>query len=290
MKASNRVVSLWDMLEINAANFITAVSELRLMKSVIQHKFDDSTKAQIVGALDRETFIQHAGVLQDALFPIGARLAIVSTDRLITALNDDQELIYIAVSNAIEEIESRLRDELGFTKMFVINADRASLFRGADYLLGQAAADAFPSAWFDCEEASKCLCLGRPTAAVFHCMRMLEISIKALAKRLNIADPVKPAEKNWGIMLGAIKGEIDNKFPVSTRMPGTEGHLLERIYSSLDAVKNPWRNATMHVEAVYTEAEAQHILHCTAIILQHISEGFDENGNDVQFPSLPGIA
>ncbi len=88
-------------------------------------------------------------------------------------------------------------------------------------------------------------------------------------------------------MLGEIRKKIDEMHPRSKRLPGTEGAFLEDIYASLDAVKNPWRNATMHVESVYTEEESRHILSCTATLLQKMAGGFDENGNGVEDLELP---
>jgi hypothetical protein len=106
-------------------------------------------------------------------------------------------------------------------------------------------------------------------------MRMLEIAIRAIAKRLSIDDPIKPAHKNWSVVLKVIKEKLD------TLDRGNEKEFLLGIYALLEAVRNPWRNATMHVEQVYTEAEARHILQSTAILLQKMAIVFDENGSSI---------
>ena len=110
-------------------------------------------------------------------------------------------------------------------------------------------------------------------------MRMLEIGIKSFAARLGIDDPVRPAERNWGFILRKIKGKIDDAYKAEQRMPGSEGAFMEALYATLDAVKNPWRNETMHVEGVYTDAEAAFILYNTIAFIQKMATGFDENGN-----------
>lgn len=148
-------------------------------------------------------------------------------------------------------------------------------------LLGDPTASRFTKIWFDCEEAAKCICVLRPTAAVFHCMRILEAGIRAFAARLSIPDPVTPAERNWGIILKAIKGKIEAAYPAPKRMPGSEGAFMESLYATLDAVKNPWRNETMHVEGVYTDAEARFIFLNTVAFIQKMATGFDEDGNDM---------
>jgi hypothetical protein len=129
-----------------------------------------------------------------------------------------------------------------------------NLLGPAVQLLGEYTAAKFPSAWFDCEEAAKCLCVLRPTATVFHAMRMLEIGIRSFAKKLGIPDPVKPAERNWANILRSIKTKIDSEYPSASRKTGTEGAFLESLYTTLDAVNNPWRNEVMHVEGVYEVA------------------------------------
>jgi hypothetical protein len=114
---------------------------------------------------------------------------------------------------------------------------------------------------------------------------MLEIAIGAISKRLRIPDPTK-ADRSWGNMLKAIKARMDELHPQKSRTGSCEGSRLEQIYVSLDAVKNPWRNGTMHVESVYTEEEARHILVCASHLLDKMAQIFDQNGDDVSAPTL----
>jgi hypothetical protein len=109
-------------------------------------------------------------------------------------------------------------------------------------------------------------------------MRALECGIRALRIFLGIPEPTKPAEKSWGIVLGDIKEAIDAKWPKSGRLPTTEGAQIESLYATLDAVKNPWRNATMHVENVYAPHEALHILRCVGLFMLDLSQHCDEEG------------
>ena len=93
-------------------------------------------------------------------------------------------------------------------------------------------------------------------------MRMLEVGLRKMANFLDISDPTKAAERNWGAILKSIKNKIDEKYPASVRLPNSDGAKFEKLYASLDAVKNPWRNGTMHVESFYTDSEGIHILRC----------------------------
>jgi hypothetical protein len=287
MMHPNRVVSLLEMLELNAQNFIVASDELARIKAIIDNTLDDANKTNPVDAAVRPRFLMDLGALMESLLVVGARVAWVAAAELHAAVSDaNNPISYAQTSEAIHDIKKRLRDELGFVKLYVVSGDRANLLGGAENLLGQPTADRFKSIWFDCEEAAKCLVLGRPTACVFHAMRMLEIGIRALARRLQIPDPLTPKDRNWGEILKAIKDALDAQYPRSKRLPGSEGAFLEGVYASLDAVKNPWRNATMHVEEIYTDSEAFHILTCSARLIQKMAEGFDEDGGDVSTPNL----
>jgi hypothetical protein len=109
-------------------------------------------------------------------------------------------------------------------------------------------------------------------------MRTLEIGIKALATCLGIPDPVKPAERNWAIILKSILDAIATKWPkASDKMKG-DGRLFEELYASLDAVKNPWRNSTMHVETKFTDDEAEHILIAVKGFMKRLASRMDEKG------------
>ena len=125
----------------------------------------------------------------------------------------------------------------------------------------------WPTASLEIEEAAKCIALGRVVAAVFHCMRCLEVGIEALSVHLEIEPPTKTSDKTWGTILGKIKSKIDEIYPANKRLNGTKGHEIEKIYTTLDAVKNPWRNATMHVDATYLPHEAIQIATCTGFFL-----------------------
>lgn len=54
---------------------------------------------------------------------------------------------------------------------------------------------------------------------------------------------------------------------------------LSAIYASLDAVKNPWRNDTMHPAAKYTDDEAEHIFVAVKGFMMKLASRCDESGD-----------
>lgn len=279
MIAPQSVMSPLDMLEINGQSFMNAVIEMRRVKVLIEGNGEaPGWKNDPIPADTRPIALGHIDEMVVAVQQLHARAAYISADRLRDNLENNETFTWNQLRDAMADIELRLSDELSLVKLFVLNpAQSVYLLPGPD-LMGQQVADRFPSLLFEMEEAAKCLALARPTASAFHSMRALEIAIRAMAKFLGIADPTRPAERNWGFVLKTIKAAIDAKYPSNTRMPNSEGSALEALFQSLDAIKNPWRNATMHAENVYQPHEADHILQCVNVFLLNLSALCDEDG------------
>lgn len=282
---SDRIVSLRDMFELNANTFLQAATNLARMHQIIAGL--DGANALSKG--DADTIEEFVTLFRIEVDNLGATLAVMAADRLTSQLKIDPCPLTVArAENALSELERRFGDYLTQTKMFSLNAEESKFLEAADDLVGHVGfSSAFPRTSFEVEEAAKCLALGRYTASVFHAMRMLELGIRALAKRLSIPDPTKPAEKNWSNILRIVKEKIDEQYP--RPMPGSEGALFEELYANLEAVRNPWRNATMHVETIYAPHEAIHILRCAAFFMTKLANLSDEEGNPPDPPSLPGL-
>ncbi len=97
--------------------------------------------------------------------------------------------------------------------------------------------------------------LGRSTASVFHLMRCMEIALRSIARCLEIPDPIRPAERNWGAILRELKKAMDER-SAGGKWTKDDLQFFENAYVSVDAVRNSWRNPTMHVERTYTEEDA----------------------------------
>lgn len=268
------------MIEIDAAHFFDTVEEVRRLTTIAEQELDGGEKA--VDQAVRERISGTIALMAEQLAVLGAQSAWVAANRFVGQLdNPDHRFSYRELKSPLQDIESRFSDHLGFIKLFVVRGEQMPLLGTAAELLGEQTAARFRGAWFDSEEAAKCILVQRPTAAVFHSMRMLEIGIKSLAKRLGIENPVKPSQRNWGVILSQVRAKIDADYPAGERLGGSEGAFFDKLYATLDAVKNPWRNETMHVEGVYQDGEARHILLNTIAFLQLMATRFDEDGNDI---------
>ncbi len=55
-------------------------------------------------------------------------------------------------------------------------------------------------------EAGKCFAAGRDTATVFHLMRVMEVGVQRLGKKLGVPDT---KEKEWQIILNSVNGAVN---------------------------------------------------------------------------------
>jgi hypothetical protein len=95
---------------------------------------------------------------------------------------------------------------------------------------------------------------------------------------LGIPDPIKVADRNWGAALRLIKTEIDRRWPNSTHRLTGDGQTFDELYGALAGMQNPYRNATMHLDKVYTEEDASHIFEVVRGLMKRVASRCDEDG------------
>ncbi len=186
----------------------------------------------------------------------------------------------------MEDLDSRLRDELTLHKLFAIEDANARYFDQKEPVFGIEVAEKFPSLAYDIEEAGRCLALERSTASVFHSIRSLEGGIRALSRCLRIPDPTRANDRSWGNALKSLNGQITSRWPGSSARLNGDGQFFDTAYAALAAMQNPWRNATMHLDQKYTQEEARHILEVVGGFMRRLSFRMDENGE----PKVPLLA
>ena len=171
------------------------------------------------------------------------------------------------------ELGKRIRAELE-SRMFLYVPKDNSAFYQKPLDKWDKTIVAYPSATFDVEEASKCLALHRNTACVFHAMRVLELGLKSLASALGLT--LDWHERSWGKILNKIKEEIGRRNKSADPAWTPERTFFEDAYSSLHAVKDAWRNTTMHVEKVYDFDRSEHIYRSVRALMEQLTTKLHE--------------
>jgi hypothetical protein len=196
---------------------------------------------------------------------IGAAMTVIAIDR---ALAHPSPLS----ANSLANIRQRALDELATKHFFALDSKEHRLFNGDDGFTHDVITK-FPGAAYDIDEAMKSLALGRSTASVFHMMRITESALRAVHHCLAIPVPMQGNDRNWGTIANRIREEIKTR-----GKSFAERDLFQEIYARLDAVKDAWRNSTMHVEAKYTSDEAEAILLSVRAFMTKVASRMDENG------------
>lgn len=276
--------SLWEMLKVNSGAFLDVFHWISRIEGVhvgVQGPKDNEERLKWnIGERHPElaaSMLDGCAKLIGELETLGARVTRISVLRLQYKLKE-KDITYAELGERCSDITSRLQDELSDVVLLTLNAAERALFEPKEPLFGVDFEKKFPTAVFELDEAAKSMAFGRSTASVFHFMRILEIAIRAVARSLQIPDPTKPAERNWGVILRAIWDGIETKWPTTASRMHGDGQVFEALYASLDAVKNPWRNATMHVESKYTGEEAEHIFAAVRGFMKSLASRMDENG------------
>jgi hypothetical protein len=275
--APGRLWSLWDMLKFNARSFYSAVSTMRRAHALMD-KESDKKKTEI-SAKERRSAPKVLARLETACAELGTPVTKMAVSELIEAIKSrKRRLTHEEFSSILKEVDGTLRRELSLVNLFVLDGKAQEYFAPKGPLFGTGFESSFPSAAYELDEAGKCLALGRPTASVFHLMRIMETGIKAVARCLGMPDPTRPAERNWGLILKNIKGEIDARNAQQQWVNQLDREFFESSYASLDAVRVAWRNTTMHVENKYSPDEAEHVFAAVRGFMKQLVSRCDEQG------------
>ncbi len=277
------VWSLWEMQKVDGGAFLGASTSLRSLSTIVDSWQKDQQQRAVIQT-DADYFIQEFTSAKPHIEKMGAQITGIAIDDLIRFLsekNDDDRIYYSGVATHLNTILATLKRELSVTCLFVLEREKGKLFESTAPLFGVEVEKAFPAAAFEIEEAGKCLALSRSTASVFHLMRVIEVALRAVAKCLSIPDPLKEAERNWGVVLKKIKDEMDARAKAGNATQWAsqkDKQFFGEVYGSLDAVRVAWRNSTMHVENKYTEDEAEHIWVATKGLMRKLAGRCDELG------------
>jgi len=175
----------------------------------------------------------------------------------------------------IEELDGRLRDELESVWFMHVPDSAAKLYnnpRGG----WEETIMKFPSIVLDLEEAKKCSALSRYTASVFHLMRVIETGLRALGKSLNDNSLDPKTNPTWEKILRRCDTELQK--PLAHRSPQWQQneHFFSEATANIRAVKDAWRNPTLHVEQVYDEERARDVFNAVTAFMRHLATNISE--------------
>jgi hypothetical protein len=281
-----RFVSLWDMLELPSSEILHAYQGICTLIQMLQEKREKFQIAEVSAVdCDRDLMLlaEHAAALDLPLTlksirevnKIWAQGEHTGSTRAFSVIHAHE------LHSKMSQFTHRMRDEYTTRVFLAVPYGMAKFYSDPKTYFGDKAWSQFPAqGQFEMEEACRCFALARSTAAAFHLMRLMEVAIGAVRKCLGLPDPIKPAQRNWGVILKAIKDEIDARNAKGG--PGwaktLDRSFFDEAYLLLTAVKDTWRNSTMHVENKYNEEEVENILGTVRAFVRKLATRMDEDG------------
>jgi hypothetical protein len=235
----------------------------------------DKERAVQVRALLKQKLSEQAPSLRSWFKSVGLNLSLKSLERFEDAL--ERDLTFEEVRHLLDDLQKRIEDELDSVWFFHVSAENLPLYNNPKPF-GDLVTDNFADAIYDIEEAGKCLALDRGTACVMHLMRVIELAVDALALGVGVHIGAVQAATSWEYLLKDINTKIQeaNKTQIPTWL--TSKSFFENSYTYVLAVKNAWRNPSMHLEKKYTIEEAARIYNAVKDLMEHLATHLNQAG------------
>lgn len=144
----------------------------------------------------------------------------------------------------------------------------------------------FPDSQLDCEEAIYCYALERHTACIFHSMRVAEIGLRGLARRMKVKLPKgkKLEWAEWQLILREMSKKTE--FIGQTTSAGPRKDELLEFYSGaigqFNGFKDEFRNQVMHVRKTYDEFDSERALVRVRDFMEKLAGKIDQKGRRVK--------
>ena len=261
MTPHQSIFSLYDMLKFYASPFLEIMTVLGQLDVLCEN-------AGTVVAQDshRKIIRKRCDIIRERCNEVNLTLSSLSIARIDTIL-DRNKSTFAEITPALKDLNNRLVDEMKMVLLMRIPPEKAKLFEAPDKFWGEQVLKAFSPIAFDAEEACKCFAASRNTACVFHLMRVMETGLRALGSTLNIQN----ANPGWESILDKCDKELSR--PIKDRSPAWNKHssFCDEATANLRAVKNAWRNPTMHIGKKYLDDEAENILFAVRGFMAHLA-------------------
>lgn len=273
---SKRIVSWWDMLQIDTRNFLSSLTLISSALGEYQILLTLTSQSQnLLPSQPVETraiVLKALQTLQDECALHGLKTSETIAQSAFRACADALAGEYWfhpnnlrSVTTALESLIKVIVTEAEGRQFYVLDGTVSEQHDDADALFGAEVVDAFPHAAFDIAEAGKCLSFGLSTACVMHTMRVIECGLDALATHVGV-----PKSDNWNKTLNAVEAALRT---VNKTADGADAaQLAAEAGTHLRFIKNAWRNQAMHSTSKYDKREAKAIFENARSFMAHMAK------------------
>jgi len=267
-----RLLSWWEMEKFSARNFYLIGNLLGILPAQIEKALNpDCAQPSSDEKVSLETR-NHVAVwvmeIQKHCEEIGLEYAVVHTKRFIWRLERDMTLG--DMRHQITELKDRIYDSMANVLFMHVPKSEAEFYEPVD-AFGPDVSSAFPSIWYDVREAYTCYALDRPTASVFHLMRVLEVALVALGRVFGFSF----SHTNWGPAIDQLESKIREMGNDPAWKSRPDWKEQQEFYSQavgyLHVTKDAWRNYTAHARGKFEPKQVKVMLENVKLFMQHIS-------------------
>jgi hypothetical protein len=162
----------------------------------------------------------------------------------------------------IESLERQALGHLENIGFFAVHPDRADFYgeKGQAWF-SLAARQKLSAAAHDMRDACQCYALDQWTASVFHCMRVLEIAFRALARHLQVSLQHDLEYADWNTLQNQVNSRIralhDEK---RGRAKSEELEFYTACATELDHFGWAWRHGVCHARTRHDQQSAREVL------------------------------
>lgn len=261
---NNKLISLSDVQIYLAKRLISITDQLLLC-----HKIGVVSRKALTTEARNELSSCLAVVAQESE-AISLPFTAVLARRVLSEIDTEN------LHDKISELETRFSDEIESITFFLVKPEKLKYYNNTE-LAGSRFKERFASVGnVELIEAGNCFVLDRYTACVFHLMRALDIALSCLQRELGIPEPSKDPDKTWGKTLSRISDKITQNNTTPTPAWLQECDFYKQAMVFLQAVKAPYRDATMHVKSSYDEASATSLLNVVSEALRYLATKLKE--------------
>lgn len=254
------------MLRFYAEKFCRLSTALMARSAI--YKMNDRTL--VTAGVDPEHFQQLQMVVADAerlCSAMGLSFAATQARWIVERLESPVTLGTLA--EWLAELNRRVEDELE-SRVFLSISPKEARFWSADLSEWGETQHSFPLCSDKVESAGRCLAVGLPDACVFYLLSVAQDGIIALARHLQ--KDVNPETDDWKTIIDKIDAGVQTK---RASMSVADWKSVEPFYaeaaSDLKAMKNAWRNPTLHFRRAYQPAEAEKVYARVRDYMVHVS-------------------
>lgn len=194
----------------------------------------------------------------------GFKYSVKSADRILALLNNPSSTFQM-YERALYDLQIHVREEAEEINLWRIEYPQFFVKDG----LGLK--NKFRPAHKDAEEAGKCLAFDRNVAAVFHLMRVMEVGLRQLSETLKDPNLDPSHNPSWDAILKKCDAELLKPYDKRSDEWRTDNVFLSTATANLRAVKDAWRNTTLHVDRTYDGEEAREVWNAVRAFMRHLA-------------------